>query len=717
MLHMLRICCAYVPAYVAHMFPHALRICCAYVPAYVVHMLHICQLHCTCLSSDLGLNTACCSMDFTSQHLLTSRHGLHTLKPRVSDYEPSSYVVYVPPHAFSLQLGVIKQTLLAILLALLPMSEQLHDLMNQIQIRAAPSQSLTQVIGNFASTVKRDDLVILAAAALNDRCPCLDGPYSGLVDLGIGHVCTMDLSAVLGDSALLALRPGGNFRLAPAYSYASHRDALLFIWQQAIDCTHAAQCYDAVLDHTDSFKLFYRMFKDRIPRSDYRSANYKAPSVEAIQHAQEHLMFTCIDKVNTHLIAVCIHWAALQVVTHLYSPCYSITGVTTEYETYVQQLAILFDNLGLSVHVPDCLPYVYPTIKMHKCADHDPLQPHECGITTRKITADVNSSHTWLGCITSAILGVVKQAILEHRHQLQTDFESQHGFTLRFFYWVTSWQTVALNLPTRVNRSHRFINCDVKKCFDNIPLQGPDGLLQIITHPINEAYDFTLQSIYIALDQMDEVIPKSSCFATNMPWCGTDAKVRKWLKITRSTAHKLIQLYLTTMFVSVGSVLARQTMGIPMGGSPSSHLLDLYLDHYEYRWARTINVLTQTNMMLARQWAEAMQYFFRYADDAMGIVPPWLLQLMVPTRDRPTTSHTWLYPLLDAEGNTILEFDIEDALVFTINFLCLTLTIQQGDRQRNTHNRTIVVQPYTKAIKFNFELSRLTHWHSYTTRH
>ena len=100
----------------------------------------------------------------------------------------------------------------------------------------------------------------------------------------------------------------------------------------------------------------------------------------------------------------------------------------------------------------------------------------------------------------------------------------------------------------------------------------------------------------------------------------------------------------------------------------------------------------------------------------MGIVPPWFISLMQPTTERDPASTSWIYPLLHSHGTTILEFEIEDALTFSITFLCLTITLGSSKRPRHgaTAHRSVSHTHYSKATKFQFGVHRLTHWHSFT---
>ena len=656
-------------------------------------------------------------MEFTNSSRLRSLYGMLRLRPNRSEYEFTANIAYLSAYGCTPALNRVKHILTEVLLSILPPSEALFEFLYSLSLRLRPTTSLSQLVCNFATTAKRSDLHDLAHMPDNGPCPCHHGPYASYMDHGLGHVFTMDLSILSHDSPLLASSPPGNFRVAPPVVRTDRRIAFHELWSQVIDLMEAAQCYEAILSEDASFTLFMDSVGRQLPdKSCMPNPRYAStPLTESLALTNQHLMVTCIDKVPNHLAVVCIHWAAKQVIDHLDSPCYCIVS-QDEVSYYKMTLYGLLDRLGLDPYIPDTAPYVYPTVKVHKCPDHDPTVPHECSIAARKITADVSSFLTWLGRLTSAILSPVKLAIMDHRHALEQSFEAQHGYRLRFLYWITAWQTVPLNLPSTVLASLRLINCDVKQCFDNIPQEGRDGLLEVIAHPIMEAFDFTQKLIFIPMDADDYPISNRAVFANSQPWTPPNGTIVRWICITRPLALEVARLYLTSLFVMVGPTLARQVLGIPMGGSPSSHFLDLYLDHYEYRWAQSVAALAVSHPARAYRLAMAMLYFFRYADDTMGIVPPWFISLMEPTAERDPASASWIYPLLHSDGSTILEFEIEGALTCSITFLCLTITLGSSKRPRHgaAALRSVSYTPYSKATKFQFGVHRLTHWRSFT---
>jgi hypothetical protein len=151
-----------------------------------------------------------------------------------------------------------------------------------------------------------------------------------------------------------------------------------------------------------------------------------------------------------------------------------------------------------------------------------------------------------------------------------------------------------------------------------------------------------------------------------------------------------------------------------MGGAPCSFFLDLYLDHYEYDWALRVARLATLEPLQAAALASAMEHFYRYADDTMGLVPCWFLDLLSPECPRDPTTTDWIYPLRDTDGKkTIMEFEIENALTWSIHFLCMTITIEPSPHSVHAPN-WIHLTPYNKKSEFNFPYPRFTHWHSRT---
>ena len=125
-----------------------------------------------------------------------------------------------------------------------------------------------------------------------------------------------------------------------------------------VDLIADLPCYDSVLDDDSSYDRFGGLVLVQLPRHIYRTLQYQAPPMHTLAHAHEHLMRTCIDKVPSHLAAVCIYWAATQIVAHLDSPCYSVTDVHHELTDYSRDLAAPLARLQLTIVIPNSAPYM-----------------------------------------------------------------------------------------------------------------------------------------------------------------------------------------------------------------------------------------------------------------------------------------------------------------------------------------------------------------------
>ena len=89
--------------------------------------------------------------------------------------------------------------------------------------------------------------------------------------------------------------------------------------------------------------------------------------------------------------------------------------------------------------------------------------------------------------------------------------------------------------------------------------------------------------------------------------------------------------------------------------------------------------------------------------------------LFDPKLPRDPDSLTWLYPLLDADGNTIMSLDqdipeVDANGVTEDHFLCMTIAL--GPIVGTT--REVNYRPYNKRHLFTFGYPALTMWNSYT---
>jgi len=346
--------------------------------------------------------------------------------------------------------------------------------------------------------------------------------------------------------------------------------------------------------------------------------------------------------------------------------------------------------------------------------DHDPQMQHNCTLGWRTVAAAVDTHLDWHASLVSNILSAVSTAILGHRTQLEEQFVRDHAFRLRFSYRIDSWHALVFNFPETAPPSWRLFSCDAKQVFDNVPHDTEDGLRTTIPAAIREAFEFREGcNLYVPVDAADDLVGRARFARGPPPPEASHRKTARYIQIDCALAIAIVLAYLDVLYVKVGDCMSRMIHGIPTGGSPCSYFLDLHLDFYEYGWACRVAALVLIDPRQAQALATAMLNFFRYADDTCGIVPPWFMSLFNPETPRDPHCTNWIYPLRNAEGETILEFEIENALTLSIDFLCVTISMEIYKAEAEAWIR---LQPYNKTDKFNFEFPRFTHWYSNTPR-
>lgn len=176
------------------------------------------------------------------------------------------------------------------------------------------------------------------------------------------------------------------------------------------------------------------------------------------------------------------------------------------------------------------------TIKWHKCEDHNPEVEHECGITARKKVADFCTDLTWLAGGVSAILSAICEAALEHCTLLQQRFRDEYGLDLRYNFWIDSWLVVPLHLPSVVDEAWRLMCCDIKQCFDNVPIKGEEGLETIIPEVMHEGFTFKSgKLLWVPFDSQGMPLKKAK-FSRSTPWAGEHSNVDSYKHISSDLA-------------------------------------------------------------------------------------------------------------------------------------------------------------------------------------
>ena len=145
------------------------------------------------------------------------------------------------------------------------------------------------------------------------------------------------------------------------------------------------------------------------------------------------------------------------------------------------------------------------------------------------------------------------------------------------FWMVNSSVEVALNLP---NQMHDIFVADITRCYESIPLEGPDNLPDDVVHIIRLgfaqakiAHTRIVPLIWIQVNQEGQVTRAS--WGTCCPTYGT------WFSLNEPQMVDIHTWLMKNCHVTLGDRTWIQKLGIPMGFSCSPLWCNVYLLHYE----------------------------------------------------------------------------------------------------------------------------------------
>ena len=659
---------------------------------------------------------------------------IYTLKARASSYIVAPVRMVVPHQAGFLSPAPLYDWLVRMLSheSVGLTEDQITAMLELINIRCESAPSLRSYIDNHSKVVRGDTLPLHTDTT---PCPCLSGPFKRFVDPAVGHVLVHDSSILASVSARLD-DPGIGLNFKPRPSpQGMYFDLPDF---QASLCDALGDCSDDVYGmhpflHAGIHRLrraatmpLYEA-RESWPYRVQRSFRWSPAMHQKVELIHQHLMVTCLDKLPGSFCFVCVHWASEIVKERLTSPAFaSITE--GDADSIFDIIVNMHEQLGVDAPSEAVWAYLYPTLKRHKCMQHEPTMLHKpsCSLAWRHIAnCSVGCASYFIGTVVSALFSAVDVAVNAHRDHLTAEAMKQHGIYLQYRFAIDSWQELPLNLPERVPADYTLLTGDVKKAFENIPLDGPDALSIAVNAAFEEAYDWTGKDLYVSLTEGGGV--GKACFARGTPPCF--GNVSRWLHIPLALAMDLADLYSRITVIRDGQFLAVQLVGVPMGGPPCSQYCKRFLDFYCKRLADRINTalfsLSEAQVKEARILASLIEFLFIYADDLFAITKPdFCERLLNPAAPRSDEHLAWLFPLRDDDESVILDFESEPAApdetgVISVHFLCMTISLRAVSRHGAAgatvpRHRVISYKPYNVRSNFTFQYPTLTRYDSFT---
>jgi hypothetical protein len=266
------------------------------------------------------------------------------------------------------------------------------------------------------------------------------------------------------------------------------------------------------------------------------------------------------------------------------------------------------------------------------------------------------------------------------------------------FWIVDSIIDTTLNLPPEL---HDIFVADICRCYETIPIQGPDNLLTAITYvsklafkQVGTEHPKATTSLWVRVGTDGSLA--ATKWATRQPQYGT------WVSFSLKRILQLHEWLLSNCFLTLGDRVWKQSTGIPMGFSCSPIWCNIYLLSYETKFIQRLAKFGRADLLAK------FRYAFRYIDDLcfinIGNPRDFLSPLQPRTKDNPY----WIYPLdvleikeetiafsLTVPGKGILahfmnaEFQANEELPTLFSF-------RKFDKRRN------LPFAYTQYIKFHY---------------
>ena len=194
---------------------------------------------------------------------------------------------------------------------------------------------------------------------------------------------------------------------------------------------------------------------------------------------------------------------------------------------------------------------------------------------------------------------------------------------------------MALNMPNKMN--DLFV-ADITRCYESIPLTGPDNLLDAVAFVIKTGYKHVKAGhprstpvIWIRVN--DEGQAAHAQWASSRPAYGECFSL---------SAERLIEIHrwlMNSCYVNLGDRVWKQILGIPMGFLYSPLWCNIYLLYYEVTFILRLARLGRADLMAKFQSA------FCYIDDLCWLNTGNPNEFLNPLEPRTETNPMWIYPL------------------------------------------------------------------------
>lgn len=402
----------------------------------------------------------------------------------------------------------------------------------------------------------------------------------------------------------------------------------------------------------------------------------------------QHLFCVGLDKASNNACFLCIRHIRLMAVERLngmdFAPC-------TRSLIWLLPTAIL-DQVSndLKLILPEfpppyqSLPYLMATYKQHKGK-------------YRWLTNAFRTVFSNIALVLTITSKLLLQAVKTWAGSKKQSYKSFLRVDTSIFWLIDSIIDTTLNLPDQI---HDIFVADICRCYEMIPLQGPDKLHTAIAYVTRIAYRHaasahpkSVTSIWVR--STNDGTPAAARWATTHPQYGN------WVEIPEARLLQLHEWLMNNCFITLGDRVWRQCTGIPMGFSCSPIWCNMYLLSYEIQFIQRLARLGRVDLM------SKFQHAFRYIDDLCFINSESPRKFLDPLQPRESNNPFWIYPLnvLDIKEETS-EFskDYPDKGI-KAHFMNAELHLNESDPTlyslRKFDKRRDLPFMYTQYIKFH----------------
>ena len=313
-----------------------------------------------------------------------------------------------------------------------------------------------------------------------------------------------------------------------------------------------------------------------------------------------HLFCSGLDKAANNACFVCIKHIRLMALERLCGPDFMPCRENTVWDlpsTVLDLTALEIRELIPELQISHrSLPYLMCTYKLHKNKYRWLTNAHQ--------TVYTNLAH-FLTITTMIVLDLVKEWAMG----LSQGYTNFLQVNTSLYWLVNSSIEVALNLPEQI---HDVFVADITRCYESIPLHGPDNLIDAVAFVIRTGF----RHAKVGHPRASPLIWVRVNFegtAAKASWSTSRPSGGDWFAIS---ADRLIQTHkwlMTSCYVNLGDRVWKQILGIPMGFSCSPLWCNIYLLSYEIKFIQRLARLQRTDLL------SKFQYAFRYIDDLCWI--------------------------------------------------------------------------------------------------